>query len=160
MSPEVDNSDSVAAELDVLVVIILYGGNGVEVLADQVAQYSVSCAVEYADAAHSYEGGVINEVHYGLDGLVTAHSAYVDIGLEGQFAVVDVIVGLLAHICGCADLLNLDGLCRFQTVSLYYAGYLAESDRDIILVDRYYLTDLCLTVKADRVTDLECTLGC
>ena len=28
------NSNSVAAELDVLVVIILYGGNGVEVLAD------------------------------------------------------------------------------------------------------------------------------
>ena len=97
------------SELDVLVVVVTDGGYGVEVLADKVAQDAVAGAVQYADAAHADEGGIIYEVHYGLDGLVTTHSANIDIGLESQFAVIDVVVGLLAHVCGGADLLNLYG---------------------------------------------------
>ena len=149
------------AKLDVLVVVVLDGGDGVEVLADEVAQDSVAGAVEDADAAHSYERGIINEVHYGLDGLVTTHSADIDIGLEGQFAVVDVVVGLLAHVCGGAYLLNLYGLGGFQTVGLDRCGYLAECNGNVALVDRYHLTDLCLTGQTDGVTHLELALaGC
>ena len=147
------------AKLDVLVVVVLDGGYGVEVLANQVSQDAVSGAVEDADAAHADERGVIYKVHYGLNGLVTAHSAHVDIGLESQFAVVDVIVGLLAHICGGTDLLNLYGLGGLQAVGLDCAGYLTESNRDIVLVYRYYFTDLGLTGQTDGVTHFELTLG-
>ena len=143
------------AKLDVLIVIVLDGRNGVQVLADQVAQYAVTGAVENAYAAHSYERGIINKVHYGLYSLVTTHTAHINIRFESQLAVVYVIMSLLAHICGGAYILHLNGLCGFQTVCLDRGGYLAECYRNVIFVDRYNLTDLCLTMKTHSVTNLE-----
>ena len=133
------------AKLNMLVVIVLDGGNGVEVLADEVTQDAVSGAMKDTDAAHSYKRSIIYKVHYGLDGLVTTHAADIDIGLESQFAVVDVVVGLLAHVCGGAYLLNLYGLGGFQTVCLDGGLYEAECNGYVVLVDRYYFTDLGLT---------------
>ena len=147
------------AKLDVLVVVILDGGYSVEVLAYQVAQDAVSGAVEDADAAHADERGIVNKVHYGLNGLVTAHSAHVNIGLEREFAVVDVFVSLLAHICGGTDLLNFYGLGGLKAVGLDYAGYLAECYGYVVLVDGYDFTDLGLTGQTDGVTHFELTLG-
>ena len=146
-------------KLDVLVVIFTDGWNGVQVLADKVAQNAVSGAVKDAHAAHANQGSIINKVHYGLYGLVTAHSTHIDIRLEGKLAVIDVIVGLLAHICGCAYLLDLYRLCGFQTVGL--DGGLDETERNgyVILVDGNNVANLGLTGQTYGITDLEHTLA-
>ena len=159
MSPEIYDGDAVAAELDMLVVIVLDGGNGVQILADKVAQYAVTSAVKDAHSAHAYKGGIINKVHYGLDCFITTHATHIDIGLEGQFSVVYVIMRLLAHIRGSADFLDFYGLGRFQTVGLDGCSNLAECDCYVILVDRYNLTYLCLTCQTDGVTDFKSALS-
>ena len=146
-------------ELDVLVVVVLYGGYSVEILADEVAQYAVAGAVQDTHAAHSDERGIINKVHDGLDSLITTHAADIDIGLECKLAVVDIVMSLLADICGGTYILNLDRLSSLQTVSLDYGGNLSESDRHIILVYGNHLTNLGLAGKTYRVTNLECALG-
>ena len=71
-------------KLNMLVMIVLDCGHSVEVLADQVAQYAVACAVQDAHAAHADERGVVNKVHNGLNGLVTTHAAHVNIRFEGH----------------------------------------------------------------------------
>ena len=106
----INNRNTMTAKLDVLVVVVLDGGYGVEVLADKVAQYAVTSAVQDTHAAHANQRGVVNKVHHSLYSLVTAHAADIDIGLEGKLAVVDVVVCLLAYVCGGADILGLDGL--------------------------------------------------
>ena len=97
--------------------IILYGRYGMKVLAYKVTQNSVACTVQNAHAAHTDKCSVVNKVHDGLDSLITTHSAHVNIGLEGQLAVVYVVMSLLADICGNLRLfIPAVTLAMFQTV--------------------------------------------
>ena len=144
-----------ATELDMLVVVVLDGGNGVQILAYKVAQNAVTRAMKDAHTTHTNQCGIVNKVHNSLDCLVTPHAANVNIGLESQFAVVNIVVSLLAHICCGADILNLYGLSRLQTVCLDRCLDKAECNGNIALVDRYNLANLGLTGQADRVTNLD-----
>ena len=153
--PQIYYCYSVPTELDVLVVVVLDGRNGVQILADKVAQYAVAGTVQDAYATHADERGIVDKVHNGLDSLIATHAANIDIRLESQFAVIDVIVSLLAHICGGAYILNLYRLSRLQTVSLDRCLDKSECNGNIIFVDRYNLADLGLTGQTDRVTHLE-----
>ena len=96
---------------------------------------AVTGAVKDAHATHANERGVINKVHHSLDGLITAHTSHINIRFKGQFAVVDVIMSLLAYVCSGAYILHFYSLSRLQTVSLYYAGNMPESNRNVIFVD-------------------------
>ena len=49
----INDRDSMPAKLYMLIVVVLDGGNGVQVLAYKVAQYAVTGAVKDAHAAHT-----------------------------------------------------------------------------------------------------------
>ena len=143
-----------ATELDVLVVVVFDGRNGVQILAYEVAQYAVTRAMQDTHAAHSNQCGVINKVHYSLYSLVTAHATNINIRFESQFTVVDVIVGLLANVCGGAYILNLYRLGRLQTVSLDRSLNEPERNCYIVFVYSYDFTNLCLTSQTYRIANL------
>ena len=153
--PKVYYGYSVSAKLNMLVVVILDGRNGVEVLTDQVTQYAVSRTVQDTNAAHTNECGVIDKVHHRLDGLVAAHATHVDIGLERQLAIEDVVMSLLAHVCSGTDILSLDRLGGLQAVGLDYGRNLTECHSYVILVYLDHFAHLSLTVQTYAVTDLE-----
>ncbi len=142
-------------KLYVLVVIVLDCRNGMQVLAYEVAQYAVACAVQDTHSAHSNQCSVINKVHYGLNSLITTHTANIDIRLECQFAVVYVIVGLFAHVCCSADILHLNGFGVLQAAGLYRCCYLAESNGYVVFVYSNHFTDLGLARKTDCIANFE-----
>ena len=93
LSGEVDDGDAGAAEADVFVMGGLDAGAGAQELAYGLTQGAGAGAVEDADASLGELDGVVDEVHCGLDGLVGAHAADVDFGLEGELLLAQFLGG-------------------------------------------------------------------
>ena len=61
---------------------IFYVWNGMQILADQLAQNARSRAVQDAHATQSNEDGIVDKMHHSIDGIVATHAADVQILME------------------------------------------------------------------------------
>lgn len=83
---KVYHGDACPAKLYVLVAIGTDIGDGMQVLANQLAQDAAARAVEDAHTRHAHENGIVDEVGDGIDSLIAAHAAHVQILAEIQLA--------------------------------------------------------------------------
>src|SRR5574344_1164146 len=113
--------------------------------------------MKYADSTHSYQCGIINEVHNSHHGLISTHSSYVEVRFEGKFPVVDVFMSLFTDVgYGFITLfLNFVTNSMFQSVSLDYATYISEFDSYILFVHRNHITHYFLPDNSNCVSDFE-----
>ena len=73
---------SCSAKLHMLVAAAGYGGGGIEVLADEGAQYAIARAMQDAHTGHAEQDGIVDIVGDGLQGLLATHAAHIDVLLE------------------------------------------------------------------------------
>ena len=91
---EFDDGDADAAELDVFVFEAADVGDGGEVVADELAEDTCTCAVQDSYGGDVGENGVVDEVGDGLYGFVAAHAADVYFMFEMELFFVEGVGGL------------------------------------------------------------------
>ncbi len=86
---QIDYGDAGSAELYVLIAGREDVGDGVKILADELAKNAVALAMKDANASDTDEYGIVNEILNGIESLVTTHPSYVKILTELCTAVVN-----------------------------------------------------------------------
>ena len=79
-----------------LIVIGSYAGHGVEILANESAEYAIAGAVQNAHIFAAELNGVVEEIGNSLDRFVSSHAAHIDFILETELAPAAVVA------CGAA----------------------------------------------------------
>ena len=139
-----------------LIVEVADARDGRQILTHQLAEDARSRPVEDADALGTDLDSVVDEIGYGLEGFVAAHTTYVDLLFEVETLLVHLVGRLLAEECGLLSLpLQLVAADALEAVEL--DGALDHAEGDSRLIPRYFdnLTCRGLTLEAHRVARLE-----
>ena len=133
--------------------------NRIKILADELSEYACSCTMQDAYTTESYQDGIVNEVHHGVDSLVTTHTSYVDVLVEVLLAVFHRgtchMTGLNGQmgVLVAAGFPSLGGLRggSFQLFQFHLRAQSAKDDGSLLALYALYLADAVGTFDAHTV---------
>ena len=104
-----------------------HGRLGSEILSDELSKDTVALSMKDADALHTHEHGIIDEIAYCLKRLVTTHATHVKVGMERLTMIVDGALRHLRHVVSLQSF--LDGIQLTLRLSRGTVSLLLQTDR-------------------------------
>lgn len=130
------HSDASPTELYVFVTGVHDGGDGAEILTDELAEGSCASAVKDADAGHTNLCGVVDEMLDGIEGFVTTHPSYVDLLLEMEALLAHGVLRLASEESdACRRLLFLRWLRGYEAINTHRRSHLTKQDCGLLAID-------------------------
>ena len=111
--------------------------------------------MEDAYSRHADEGGIVDEIHHGIEGFVASHAAHVEVLLEVELLLVDSLAGLSAYGHERARFFALGSRGVFQLLQRGGGSQVAEYHGGVLALYALYLAHGCGALYPHRVAFLQ-----
>lgn len=116
-----------------------YDGIGAQVLADDLPECACSCSVQDSQVFGVEHDCLVDKIDHPLQGFVSAHTPYVDVGFEFQPFLADIFpyIGINGGIPGLYQFFGLTCRHFFQLGQFRIGPEVSQSNNGVVPVDFY-----------------------